>query len=38
MLIVKDGSPFLKTIGLILAQQGLRTCVIVRGHLATIIT
>ena len=28
ILIVNDGSPFLKTIGLILAQKGHRTCVI----------
>ena len=27
ILIVNDGSPFLKTIGLILADKGHRTCV-----------
>jgi DNA-binding NtrC family response regulator len=28
ILIVNDGSPFLKTIGLVLAEKGYRTCVI----------
>ena len=28
ILIVNDGSPFLQTIGLILAEKGHRTCVI----------
>ena len=38
MLIVNDGPLFLKTIGLILAQKGHRTCIIVRGYVTTIIT